>query len=420
MSHDASQVIKAIYAAAVDRVRAGEAVRRSMEMHPDRVLEIAGTRIRVPEQGIYIIAIGKASLGMCTAAAGVIGEQLVAGIVVTKEEHGIPPERVRVLLGSHPVPDGRSVEAGNAILRFARSIPPGAVVLCLISGGGSALVESPRDGVSFETIRDVTHALLGRGASIREINAVRSRLSRLKAGGLLRELHHAEVHNLIVSDVLGDDLQSIASGPTVQFTELLDPAAVLDYYGVRAELPAAPVHIRVRDPHTAVIANVSTAIDAAAQAAASHGYRPFVLTHTIVSEARDTGSLFAGIVRDSSRGLTSLTPGTCLIAGGEMVVSLRGNGIGGRNTEAALAAALALQGSTAGTLGFIATDGDDGVSGAAGAIVDGGTIASGEEASARSALRNNDSYTFLCKCGATYVTGPTGTNVNDLVIGVIG
>lgn len=412
-------LIEKIYAAAVRRVQAGNALPLSLKRIDARRLDIGGTGIEVSADGVYVIALGKAALGMASAAETVLGDLLTGGMIVTKEETGAVPASMTVLKGSHPVPDERSIDAGSAVLRFARMIPEGATVLCLISGGGSALVEAPRDGVSLATLRDVTRQLLRAGASIHEMNAVRSRLSRIKAGGLLRHLSHTRVFNLIVSDVLGDDLHSIASGPTVAPAHALDPITILERYGVEMQLPADPSALAVDTPHTTIVANISIAIDAAVAEARALGLTPFVLTRSLDGVAREVGRFVGAVLRDTQHGRTSLTSGTCLIAGGETVVTLTGNGVGGRNTEAALAAALSLSGATGCTVGFLATDGDDGISGAAGGIVDGGTVSEADRDRAVAALRNNDSFTYLSDVNATWMTGPSGTNVNDLVIGIV-
>jgi len=409
--------IEAIYREAVAAVRADVAVRTVLRMH-DGGLSVGDHRLLLGSAGVYLIAIGKASVAMIDAAADVLGDSLTAGLAVTKSEKPSLHPRIETLMGSHPVPDHRSLDAGEAVLHFAASAPDRALVLCLISGGGSALVESLREGVDLEQLREVTQSLLRGGASIHELNAVRSRFSLIKAGGLLRALVHAEVCNIIVSDVLGDDLHTIASGPTVPPAPG-DAGAVLKRYDVAFDLPAAE---DIADPDavpTVIAANVSTAIDAAAAEAAARGFRPVVLSRSVDGEARDVGRMFAAMVADGARGLTAFGDGTCLLAGGETTVTVRGSGTGGRNTEAALTAAIRLAGLDGVAVGMLATDGDDGTSGVAGGIVDGATVDDANLNVAWKSLANNDSYTFLNEHAATLRTGPTGTNVNDLMIGLI-
>jgi glycerate 2-kinase len=320
--------------------------------------------------------------------------------------------------GAHPVPDERSLAAGEAVLQFAASMPAGALVLCLISGGGSALVESLRDGVDLARLRALTSGLLHAGASIHEMNVVRSRLSRIKAGGLLASLSHTRVHNLIVSDVLGDDLRTIASGPTVPPIPA-DADEVLHRFGISGSIPGVVEAGTLAMPPTTVIANLSIALDTAASAAARLGYEPIVLTRSLDGEAREVGRTIAAMLADGAAGNATFGSETCLLLGGETTVTVRGHGVGGRNTEAALAAAIRLAGVSGVAVGCLATDGDDGATGAAGGIVDGTTVSDDRLRDARRALAENDSFTFLRERGADLVTGPTGTNVNDLVIGLI-
>lgn len=418
MSDDLPAIIERCYRAAVTRVHAGAAVSRHLRRDGNRIV-VDGRRY-VTDAGAYVIAIGKAAPEMMSDAEDALGDAFTAGIVVTK----VAPERftgrARILVGAHPTPDERSLAAGRAVLAFARAVPSGALALCLISGGGSALVEVPAAGVSLSELQRVTAALLRAGASIHELNAVRARLSDIKAGGLLDALRRAAVANLIVSDVLGDDLGVIASGPTVPAEHTLDAEEVLARYGVRCQLPARRARPSDARPQSVIVANVSAAIDAAAQAARASGYAPCVLSRSLTGEARTVAETLASIVADSAVGRTSLRPPLALLAGGETTVTVRGDGHGGRNTEGALAAALRLAGTPVVAMGFLATDGDDANTGAAGAIVTGSTLTHGQRAAARDALARNDSFTFLDDHGAIVRTGPTGTNVNDLVIALIG
>lgn len=409
--------IEAIYRQAIARVDAGDAVRRSLRREDDTLVLSDGTSLPIPASGVHAIAIGKASPPMLAALAEQLGERFAGGIAVAKAPAGAPP-RCEVLVGAHPVPDERSLAAGEAVLDFAAAVPAGGLVCCLISGGGSALVEALRPGVTLAELRSLTGELLRAGASIHELNAVRARLSRLKGGGLLAALAHARVVNLIVSDVLGDDPTVIASGPSVPRRAGLDADDVLERFGIAATVGDIPHERRtaVDDPVTLAVASLALAIDAAADAAQSLGYQPLVLARSLDGEAREVGRMVASIVVDATSGAGLLPPGGCLIAGGETVVTVRGNGTGGRNTEAALAAALRLSGTAGVAVGFLATDGDDGTTGAAGAIVDGATLAADELRDAREALARNDSYPLLARAGAALRTGPSGTNVNDLIV----
>lgn len=411
--------IETIFNAALDSVRAGTATRANIARRGDRHVGIAGHDVRIGRDGVFAIAIGKASVAMIDAAADVLGECFSSGLAITKSEPDSVDSRVRVLRGAHPVPNERSIAAGRDVLEFAADVPDNAVVLCLISGGGSSLVEQLRDGVELSQLQRLTSRLLNAGASIQELNAVRSRLSSIKAGGLLRALSHARVYNLIVSDVLGDDLQTIASGPTVPPVDQ-DAESVMKTYGLTDALPPASDDAFPPQPPTTVIANLALAIDHASRAAGELGYQPIVLTRSFTGEARDVGRVIAAIVADGASGLSAFGHRTCILAGGETTVTVRGTGVGGRNSEAALAAAIRLSGSANVALGFLATDGDDGTTGVAGAIVDGATVSRANLNLATTALEHNDSYTFLSEHRAELAVGQTGTNVNDLVIGLIG
>jgi glycerate-2-kinase len=414
------RIVEQIFLEALQRVHAGAAVTTVLRGSSSDRLMVSGDPLPVPDAGIYAIAIGKAAAEMMAAVQATIGERFAHGIVITKIPPSVRISRVRVVLGSHPVPDRRSLDAGDELLTFARAIPSGALVLCLISGGGSALAEVLRDGVTLDQLRVVTQRLLRAGASIRELNAVRSRMSQIKAGGLLDVLAHTQVVNLIVSDVLGDDLHAIASGPTVPPYPGADADEILRRHRIDLRLPPA-----VRDdnvpasPVTRVVASLSLAIDAAAESARARGFAPVVLTRSIDGEAREVGRLTGAILTDIRRGGSTLHPPVCLLGGGEMVVTVRGQGVGGRNTEAALSAAARLAGVEEVALGFLATDGDDGSTGATGAIVDGWTVPRGDIPAAIDALDRNDSYTYLERRGAIQPGSATGTNVNDLVVGLV-
>ncbi len=418
MTADLRRDIEHIYRSALSSVRADNAVRSHLRISSDGVLQIGGQPALIGPAGVYAISIGKAAIGMIDAAIEILGEQFRSGIAVSKSEPGSNDRRVRVIYGSHPVPTSDSLAAGDAVLNFAGTVPSGALVLCLISGGGSSLVESLREGVELDRLREVTSLLLRGGASIYELNAVRSRLSRIKAGGLLSALAHTRIHNLIVSDVLTDDPRIIASGPSVS-AEDVDAEAAARRYDVSGPIPSARDQLAVPYPPTTIVANLAISIDAAAMAASELGYTPVRLSRSIDGEAREAGRLLAAVLADSASGATSFGRLTCLLAGGETTVTVRGSGVGGRNTEAAVAAAIRLSGVDDVAIGFLATDGDDGMTGAAGSIVDGATVTEERRSGAIRALDENDSFSFLRETGSIVVTGPTGTNVNDLVIGLL-
>lgn len=412
------EVIEQIYQAAVASVDPEQSVRDHMYRIGDHNLEVGGDLVEISEAGVYVIALGKAAVPMTVAAVDVIGEQFEAGFAVTKFQPDQSIPGVTIMQGSHPVADSRSLEAGRQLLDFAAQIPDGALVVALISGGGSALVEAPEDSIRLEQIQEATRDLLRAGASIEELNAVRSRLSRIKGGGLLHAMRGARVVNLVLSDVLGDDLGIIASGPTVPASSEVLAEDVLAKYAIQVSLPEARTY-DVETPLSLIVGNLDAALRAAMDTAHGYGLNPFLLTSSLQGEAREAARLFAAIAMDVRTGVSSIVPPVCLLAGGETTVTVVGDGSGGRNTEAALSAAIALQGASGMTIGFLATDGDDADSGAAGAIVDGATIPATERAAASRALENNDSYTYLASRDAVLSPGLTGTNVNDLVIAII-
>jgi hydroxypyruvate reductase len=416
MSHR-DEIVR-IYQAAVERVQPAAVVAEAIRREGQRLF-IRGSEFEADETGVSLIALGKAAVPMARAAEAALGDLFRAGIVVTKAADDGPPIGSEVLVGSHPVPEQRSIEAGQAILRFAADVPEGGLVLCLVSGGASALVESLVDGVAFEEFQALTQTLLRAGATIQELNAVRTRLSRIKGGGLLSALGRARVVNLIISDVLGDDPAVIASGPTVPPGPEQDAEGVLRHYGLDWRLPGRRTY-SYPGPATFIVASLSLALDAAVDEAVRLGYQPVILSRSLQGEAREVGSVFATIVRDTALGETSFRKPVCLLAGGETTVTVRGEGVGGRNSEAALAGAISLRGTAGVSIGFLATDGDDGTTGAAGGIVDGATLSEATSGAARDALSNNDSFGFLQPLGATHAPGPTGTNVNDLMIGLVG
>lgn len=412
--------IEAIFHRAVESVGPKVAIERAVSTaHDDKVL-IDGREYDVPPQGIYVIGLGKASVGMAVALLDRLPGLIRSGLVVTKFASVETIGPIEVVEGSHPVPDERSLEAGKRLLRVADGIPRGALVICLISGGGSALAEQLRPGIDLQQFAEITNNLLRAGADIYDLNAVRSRLSEIKGGGLLARLDGTTIVNLIISDVLGDDPNVIASGPTVPPSTARDAAVIARRYGLSIELPGAALDTHIlQEPHTVILANLQHALAAAAEEASELGYRPFVLSSRLDGEARHVARTLATVALDARAGRSDIAPPVCLLAGGETTVHVTGSGRGGRNTEGALAAAIRLAGSDGISMGYLATDGDDGESGAAGGIVDGATIPTGKMIDARKALDDNDSFTFLDEVGAAFASGPTGTNVNDVVIGLI-
>ncbi len=417
--------LAAIRGAILEAADPGAAVSRHIAFDGEELRLGSHHLTLTPSGGIYIVGFGKAAVAMCRAALEALpGERLRRGIaavpVSTAED---PPHPLEYIPAGHPLPDEGSLRAGQAVERLLRELSQGDLLLVLISGGGSAMLSLPHAGVRLDDLRGINDLLIRSGAPIEEINIVRRAISRLKGGGLARLAFPAQVVSLIISDVVGNDLASIASGPTVLETPTSGQAiAVLRDRGIWDAAPEGVRHALRHErapiapgppPINILVATNRDAIDGAARAAEGIGFPPQVSTDRMQGEARRVGREFGLAVRTLSR------PG-CRIMGGETTVTVRGQGVGGRNQEFALAAA----GEIAGTEGIavmaFATDGLDGPTDAAGAIVTGDTLAAAREKGldARRALGENDAYPLLAAVGCLIKTGLTGTNVNDICIGL--
>ncbi len=400
------------------------AVRHHLRAEPGGVR--VGRRTWKLERGsrVFVIALGKAAPAMARAALEILGDRIDAGVVTTLAPLSPPfPDWMQVIQTGHPLPDAESLRAGRATLDLARRAVAGDLVLALISGGGSAMAECLGPGLELEDVRHLTGMLLHAGAPITAVNLVRSELSLLKAGGLARAASPAQVVGLLLSDVVGDDPASIASGPTVwPLSPSGSGARTLKRIGVwelapqtvRTALGTPPARTRVSPtPYNLVIARNRDMLRAAAAEARAIGFHPRILTARMQGEAFAVGLRFG-------RRLAAAAPPACLLAGGETTVTIRHGGRGGRNQELALGAALALEGHSGCTLVALASDGIDGPTDAAGAGVDGETAARGRALGLdlRQASREHDAYPLLDRLGALLRTGPTGTNLNDLVIGI--
>lgn len=384
---------------------------------------------------IFVVGAGKASAAMAQAAEQVLGRRIHGGWINTKDGHLAPLRRVHLHEASHPVPDERGVEGARRIAEIAAQAGEGDLLLCLISGGGSALLPLPMAPLTLAEKQETTRLLLACGATIHEINAVRKHLSAIKGGRLARLAAPAHVLSLLLSDVIGDPLDVIASGPTAPDPSTFRTAwDVIEKYGLEGKIPAAARRLledglagRIEETpkpgdacfartRNLIVGSNRLAVDAAARKARELGYRPLVLSTTIEGETRDIALMHAAIAREIVESGRPARPPVCVISGGETTVTLRGQGLGGRNQEFALAAAIALDG-LPGVLAFSAgTDGTDGPTPAAGAMADGATVgrAAALGLDARKMLAANDSYHFFEPLGDLVVTGPTGTNVMDV------
>ena len=426
--------------AALGAVEPGAAVRRALSLRNDALAIEGQPRYPLADlRRVLVVGGGKASAPMAAAVEDVVGDALpVTGCVTVRYGHSAPTRWVQIREAGHPVPDAAGVAATREIASLLETAGADDLVVCVISGGGSALLTLPADGISLEDLQQTTAALLRSGATINEINIIRKHLDTIKGGGLARLAAPAPVLTLVLSDVVGNPLDAIASGPTVPDTSTwADAAAVVDRFGLWQQVPAS-VAERLRDglagrlaetpkpgnplferTQTVVVGSNLLACRAAAAEATGLGFQTLVLSTFIEGEAREVGRVLAGILREVDASGQPVGRPCCLIAGGETTVSVRGQGRGGRNQELALGAAFALRGLPNVLLASIGTDGNDGPTDAAGAWVDGTTIDRAQHAGRdpSAALADNDSYTFFKTLGqGLIVTGPTNTNVNDLLL----
>lgn len=386
---------------------------------------------------LRLVGAGKATAAMAAAAEAILGDRIDCGAINTKYGHALPLARVETFEAGHPVPDEAGVAGARRQLELLAGLNPDALVLGLFSGGGSALLPAPAEGLTLAEKQETTRLLLACGATIDEINALRKHLSAIKGGLLARAAAPARVVALMLSDVIGDPLDTIASGPThPDSTTFGDCLAIVDRYDLRDQLPSPvrrhleagargerPETPKPKDPcfaraESLVIGNSRLAIDAAANQASALGYEVCVLTSRLQGEARHAATALVSIAQETAETNRPIARPACLIAGGETTVTLRSDGKGGRNQELALAASLQLDGWPTITLLSGGTDGTDGPTDAAGALADGQTLsrARAQGLDARAFLDRHDSYPFFAALDDLVITGPTGTNVMDLQI----
>lgn len=389
---------------------------------PDAAVERALKQVTLTGR-VYLVAVGKAAWQMAAAAVRELKEPVYRGIVITKYDHvqGQLPG-ITCYEAGHPVPDAAGFAATQAVLDMTRGLEQEDTVLFLLSGGGSALFEKPL--VAPATLQEVTRILLGAGADITRINTIRKRLSAVKGGRFAAHCAPARVEAIILSDILGDPVDMIASGPAAADPVTVQEARrIASQYGVDA-LEGVSACLEVETPkevpnvHTQIIGSVSQLCRAARQAAAVLGYECVMLSDRLDAEASQTGCALARQLQKYAASGKKLA----LIAGGETVVHLKGNGLGGRNQELVLAAATVLEGMPNAAMISVGSDGTDGPTDAAGGYVDGDTVRELAEKGMdiHEYLANNDSYHALKAVGNLIFTGPTGTNVNDVTIGLIG
>ncbi len=436
-----------ILGAAVEAADPAAAVLRAVSLGPGGL--VVGDRVYELDGGprIFVVGAGKGSARMAAALESVLGDRITAGVVTTKYGYGERLSATSLIEAGHPLPDDSGRAGAARIAEMVRGAGDGDLVIVLISGGGSALLPAPAEGITLAEKIATTDLLLRSGAAIGDVNTVRKHLSGLKGGQLARLASPATVVTLILSDVLGNPLDAIASGPTVPDPSTFEEAlAVVDRFNLREELPEAvrrrlmegargaiPDTPKPGDPafsrtQAVIVGDIELAARAARDRAEALGYRAVMHSTRTEGEAREVGARFGqtvraeGLAREGEPPPAHGGPPLCLLEGGETTVTVRGKGKGGRNQELALAAAWALDGLRQALVASFGTDGTDGPTDAAGAVADGTTMARAAALGldARASLAGNDSYHFFEALGDLIVTGPTNTNVNDLWIGLIG
>jgi glycerate 2-kinase len=388
-------------------------------------------------ENIYILGIGKAAAAMAKPLEKILGDHLTGGIIIVKYGHTLPLKKVRIIEAGHPVPDEAGYRGAQECARILQRSGSKDLIFFLISGGGSALFPYPVKGLTLEDKQKTTTVLLEAGAGIQEINTLRKHLSRVKGGQSAQLAYPATLITLILSDVIGDELDSIASGPTVPdpstFTDCMN---IVEKYSIKDKLPSGVaaifnkgIHGEIKETpkpgnqifkktHNIIIGNNLLALRAARKKAEKLGYNTLLLSTFIQGETRDAAKVHAAIAKEILASGNPINPPACVLSGGETTVTIRGKGKGGRNQEFALAAAMEIAGEKNITILSGGTDGTDGPTDAAGAVADGTTVtrALNMEMDPAHYLKTNDSYHFFKRLNDLIITGPTYTNVMDLRI----
>jgi glycerate 2-kinase len=437
--------IKGVLDAALSAVDPYLAIRQKVRIERSGLI-IAGQQYELDKfKRVVIIGIGKAAFPMAAAMEEILDDWLETGIILTKDGYTASAsrmgqgrlQRTRIFVSGHPLPDARGVTAAQEISHLLQSLNNNDLVIFLISGGGSALLNSPVIGVTLDDLQKFTNLLLRSGATINQLNTLRKHLDLVKGGGLARLAYPAVMVTLVLSDVIGDPLEVIASGPTVADISTFEDAwSVIEQFNLETEIPVsihsyldqgrrgevpetlkpgAPVFDRTQQ---LIIANNYQAVSAAARQAGESGLEALILTSFLQGEAREAGRMMAALARQIRATGEPVKPPACLIAGGETTVTIRGDGKGGRNQELALASLSELAGLSKVVLVALATDGGDGPTDAAGAVVTGESLerALSMGLDPQKFLERNDAYPFFEKLGDLLLSGPTQTNVNDLTI----
>lgn len=436
-----------IFNAALAAVDPYNAVLKAASVVHDHLHVVGANYDLATFERIIVVGAGKATARMALAVESLLGNRIAAGLVVVKEEHTAPLKIIEQVEASHPVPNKAGIAGAQRILDMVRAADEKTLVICLLSGGASALLVAPADGVTHGGLtlpdkQEATRLLLNAGASINELNAVRKHLSAVKGGRLAQVAYPAQLVTLIISDVIGDAQDVIGSGPTSPDNSTFAEAwAVIEKFGLQKKLPPrvadylqrgiagqVPETVKANDTclnktHNMIIAGIHQALDAANEMAVQLGYSAQIISDALQGEARDAARFLAQTARDELAGM-QVNQRRCLLCGGETTVAVRGNGKGGRNQEFALAFALEIEGLRGVVMLSAGTDGNDGPTDAAGAMVDGNTASHARELGLDPLryLANNDSYAFFQQLDSAsgahshFKTGPTGTNVMDIQV----
>lgn len=424
-----------IFEAGLEAVDPVNAVKTHLRRTDDK-LELQGSIYDLSEyENVYVVGMGKAAASMAKAVEDILGDRLSAGIVNVKYGHTAPLTKVKVNEAGHPVPDERGIKGTQEIIELLKTTGKDDLVICLISGGGSALLPFPAEGLSLGDKQDLTKALLESGATIHEINALRKQSSQVKGGRLARLAYPSTLISLILSDVIGDDLDVIASGPTVPDTHSFEDCRhILDKYGLKGKVPGRVVEYiekgcrgeaeetpKPTDPifkrtRNAIVGSNILAVTAAREKASALGYNSLILSTFIHGETEEVAKVHTAIAREIISSGNPVKKPACIVSGGETTVTIEGKGEGGRNQEFVLAAAIDIDGLRDVVVLSGGTDGTDGPTDAAGAVADGTTIKRAQETglNAYEYLCENNSYNFFKPLGDLLITGPTNTNVMDL------
>ncbi|MDH4220613.1 MAG: glycerate kinase [Candidatus Aminicenantes bacterium] len=424
-----------IFQAGVEAVNPINAVKKHLFLK-DNQLTAGGIKYDLTKfENIYVIGAGKASAAMAQALEDFLGDRLRSGIINVKYGHTLPLKKIQVNEAGHPVPDEAGFHGTQQIVHLLERTDEKDLVLFLISGGGSALLPYPIEGLSLEDKQKVTRVLLKVGATIHEINALRKHLSQVKGGRLAQLAYPSTLVSLILSDVIGDDLDSIASGPTVpDHSTFRDCMNIMEKYGIRDKVPSSVIAIfekgvqgeieetpkagdsAIERTQNLIIGSNRQAVEAAREKAFDLGYNGLILSTYIEGETKDVAKVHAAVAKEILAMGNPIKRPACVISGGETTVTVHGKGKGGRNQEFVLAAAIEIEGLKKVIVMSGGTDGTDGPTDAAGAVADGTTVMRAEEMGmdAEQYLRENDSYHFFKPLGDLIITGPTYTNVMDL------